>query len=144
MAATGNMAKTRQRLAAIVGAVVTNTKLGLANMSEGSEFVQGLATAPAATIEPARMTGTEYNQQTKDFEVTVKLFYGYSANEDFDYTAPEDLIEQITAALLDFSKYGSGESVPYGSISWQVADEMTDQDPHVVTYESTLDFKGAI
>ncbi|HEY3322076.1 MAG TPA: hypothetical protein VGP72_16535 [Planctomycetota bacterium] len=150
MAASSNIGKTCERILAIVQSAAPSVlkpervKLGVVNTTD-CDWLNTLAVdGPYAVIPIPKQTGTENHQKTKTFDIDLRIYWGYSANADFDYIALVDLCEAITPALLTFSSYLDKESIPYNSITWEKVDELNDQDPHVVVVEFHLEFSGNI
>jgi hypothetical protein len=112
---TSPFALSRQQIKSIAQTVWTaksyptaNVVLGLLDIPETTELLAGLTTAPYLQILPADAeefhTG---NAPIMDYYIDCELWFGFTNNADYDYTAIEDVRSTLAANLADYTKYGT-------------------------------------
>lgn len=150
----GNMAATRTKTKDLlngVGGAVSKLGMFFPDDSETDECF-GIATVaePLIVIGPGKMNAIESMLQggvTKavmDFGFKVRLYFAYENHTDFDYTALEDLIEEILGVLTNMANWdGVLVSSPYEIEPFEKTGEHT-ASPRVVLMEMGLRFKGNV
>lgn len=150
----GNISATRQQLKAIFdgvsGLVVRlgrfypdddETTAECFNFAKVDEPFLSICPAQIDEIESFKQ---ESVQATDAFSVTMLLYFAYTNFQDFDYTALEDLEEDILHELTNMANYDEpNASVPYEIEAWKKKGEQK-ADPRIVLMEMTLKFKGVV
>lgn len=149
----GNIAATRTKVKELlngVGDAVAKLGMFFPDDSESDECF-GIATVdtPLIVVGPGKVNQIESfvqgnTQATMDFGFKVRLYFAYVNHQDFDYTALEDLIEDILHELTDMANWdGATVSAPYEIEPFEKTGEHT-ASPRVVLMEMGLRFKGNV
>ena len=144
----GHIADTRRNIQAILQTIPSLTVvLGTKHLGNQEDFFKSLydfgnnSSKPCAVVVPGRFTKIENFLKTTEFEVDIRLYYGFKNHEDFDYTEIEDLVEDIMTKLRDGENWTAAR--PYDGTPLEKQDEELHQQPVVVCYEGKLLFKAS-
>lgn len=145
---------TRKKAQVIAQAVsgITNTrvKLGIVDDTSLSTFFSDMVNSgPYVVIEPAIDSDFEMQAQLGDFEVPVLLWFGWTANAAYDFTAIENIKIALRTALATASNWrpgnGTDGAIPQ-HISVNELERRTDNpagaNVNIGLYRFKLRFKG--
>ena len=143
--ANSREAATRLRIKAIgdnvAGLSAGRIVLGLVDLADEDGFFRDLgATDPYLVIHPAEQTAFSAGSRLSSFDVECLLYFGFPADQDFDFTAIEDIVFALRDALADDANW-TDAPYPTGGIKISKP-ELARLKPVVGLYRITLSFLG--
>jgi hypothetical protein len=143
---TSREAATRLRIQAIAGEVnglsAGRIALGLVDLADEEGFFRDLGvTDPYLVIHPAEQTSFSAASRLNGFDVECLLYFGFPADQDFDFTAIEDIVFALRDALCA-DEHWTDAPYPTGGIKISKP-ELAKLKPVVGLYRLTLSFLGA-
>jgi hypothetical protein len=139
-------AATRLRIQAIAqdvpGLNAQRIVLGLVDLADEDGFFRDLGTSdPFLVIHPAEQTAFSAGSRLSSFDVECLLYFGFPADQDYDFTAVEDIVFALRDALADDANW---TDAPYPTGGLKISKpELAKLKPVVGLYRLTLSFLGA-
>lgn len=113
--ATSHEARCRLRVQTIIRTILDDERvvLGLDDLPANSDFFNNLSSAGQyALIMPASVSGFDFQARHYDIAIEVRLYFGMAADQDYSFTAIEDLFfGEVLQAVAARANYDGSDGV---------------------------------
>ena len=150
MPTVSKVALTRENIKAIADAVsgltAARNVLGVDDIGATTEFFNTIVSSgPYLQIRPAKVSNVDVTSFMKSFSIECRLYFGYTNDADYTYTAIEDVLYTVTTGLIDAlltTANWTTLAVPQSIDGIDEPEILSNKKPAVGMYTIVLNFEG--